>query len=276
MKALLTVLTICVLQFAFIYGSGGTPPPPPFLSTEVSGLPHQAPLFFADTNTVTVLAQLSFFSPSSIEGNIDVEGTNTLSMQNQTTQNFKWNVPGSSLNLGMNINAGNNWAFFLLVNVENGENGLNANADLGASILMSSASNIRARLDFGFSSLSMDMETKFLYTAYEDTTQRIETQNDKSWDPFVSLTLNTAFDDWVVNPFLQASFCFQTVFNIDWSEAVEIYSNINVLSLSPGITYRINKNILLVVGGSYFIPSKIENKSSPGIFSGFLQTNFQF
>ena len=277
MKTLLRISAFCAIQFSFIYGMGlppaPPPPPPPFLSSEISGLPHQAPLFFADTNTVTILTQVSFFTPSSIDGDIKVEGTYKASVENQSEKDLKWNIPGSSFNLGMSFNAGNSWAFFMTVNIENSGNGLSADADLGASILISTNKNIRARLDLGLSSLSMNMKTKL---GSNDSSYSIYTNNDKGWDPFISLTLNTAFDDWIINPFLQGSYCFQTLFNINWSEDVEIYSNINVLTITPGVTYRISKKILLVAGGSYFIPSQIENKSSPGIFSGFVQTNFLF
>ena len=273
MKTFLRISAFCVIQFSIIYGSGGPAPPPPFLSSEVSGLPYQAPLFFADTNTVTILTQLSFFTPSSIDGDIHVEGTYKATVENQSDKDLKWNIPGTAFNLGMNINAGSNWAFFMVARVEDSEDGIAANMDLGASILISSEKDVRARLDLGVSSLSMGMATKL---GYNDSTFSVKTTNDKSWDPFISLTLNTAVDDWVINPFVQASYCFQTLFNIEWSEDVEIYSNINVLSLTPGIIYRLNKNILLVAGGSYYIPSQIEDKSSPGIYSGFVQANFLF
>jgi hypothetical protein len=73
---------------------------------------------------------------------------------------------------------------------------------------------------------------------------------------------------------LQLSYCYQTLFNIDWSSEDEVYSNIHVYALTPGLICKINKNVLLIVGGSYFIP-QIEEKSS-GIFSGFVQANFMF
>lgn len=273
MKTTIKILSLCVIFISLIYGNGGPPPPLPFLSSEVTGLPHQAPLFFADTNTVTISSQLSFFTPSSIDGDIKVEGTYKASVGNQSDKDLRWNIPATAFNLGMSFNTGKSWAFFMVAKIEDSENGIAANADLGASILISSDKDVRARLDLGLSSLSMDMKTRL---GDNDTSYSVITNNDKGWDPFISLTLNTAFDDWVINPFLQASYCFQTLFNIEWSSEVEIYSNINVLALTPGVTYRINKNILLVAGASYFIPSQTEDKSSPGIFSGFLQANFLF
>jgi hypothetical protein len=274
MKTLLLISSISLLQLSVIYGNGGQPPPPPrFLSTEISGLPHQAPLFFADTNTATILIQAAFFTPSSIEGNIGIEGTSKGSLQYRPNQDLNWKLSGGSFYLGVSINASKIWAFFTVVNIE--ENG-SADIDLGTSILVNAEGDIRARFDLGLSSLSMDMETTFLSTAGSDTSQRVEKQNDKGWDPFFSLTLNTMYDNWIINPFVQIAYCHQTFFNIDWTKESEIYSNSSVFSFTPGITYSISEEILLVVGSSYYSLSQIENKSSPGIFSGFVQTNFMF
>lgn len=265
MKEIIIVLIFILINIPLIYGNGGPPPPLPFLNTEVSGLPSQAPLFFADTNSVTMITQLSFFSPSSTEGNINVEGTYAASIDN----NLSWLIPGSSFNFGLSVNTGKNWALFIVGKFDDS----GANGDLGLSYLFSSVGDLRARLDLGLSSLSMDAKTTF-YSYYPDTTYIIKTENDKGWDPFISLTLNSAFDSWIINPYLQLSYCPQTLFNINWSSEDEVYSTIDVFAITPGLLYRIDENILLVAGGSYFI-TNIEGKSS-NILSGFVQTTFMF
>ena len=265
MKKIIIVLIFLFVNIPLIFGYGGPPPPLPFLNTEVSGLPYQAPLFFADTNSGTVITQLSFFSPASIDGRVKVEGTYAASNGN----NLSWIIPGSSLNFGLSINTGKNWALFIAGKFD--DNG--ANGDLGCSYLFSSVGDVRARLDLGLSSLSMDAKTTF-YSYYPDTTYIVKTENVKGWDPFISLTLNTEFDHWIINPYLQLSYCPQTLFDIDWSSEDEVYSSIDVFAITPGLLYRIDEYILLVAGGSYFI-SKIEGKST-GIFSGFVQTNLMF
>ena len=266
MKKIVIVLIFLLVNIPLIYGYGGPPPPLPFLNTEITGLPHQAPLFFADTNSLTIITQLSFYTPSSIDGNIKVEGTYAA----PTDNNLAWSIPGSSFNLGLSVNTGKILALFAVGRLDNGVNG-----DLGCSVLIGSASDVRARLDLGLSSLSTSTKTTFYSGGYNgDTTYTVRTENDKSWDPFISLTLNTAFDNWIINPYLQLSYCHQTLFNINWSSEDEVYSNIDVYTIAPGFSYRINKNILLVAGGSFFIP-QLEAKSS-GIFSGFIQTNFMF
>ena len=267
MKKIISVLIFLLVNFSLIFGNGGPPPPLPFLNTEVSGPPYQAPLFFADTNSVTIITQLSFYTPSSIDGNINVEGTYQASIDN----NIKWIIPGSSFNFGMSVNTGKSWALFIVGKFDD----TGANGDLGCSLLLSSVSDVRARMDFGFSSLSTNTKTTFYSGGYNsDTTYTVKTANDKHWDPFISLTLNTVIDHWISNPYLQFSYCHQTLFDIDWSSEHEVYSNIHVYAITPGFFYRIDENILVVAGGSYFI-TPIEIKSS-GIFSGFIQTNLMF
>ena len=112
--------------------------------------------------------------------------------------------------------------------------------DLGCSYLFSSVRDVRARLDLGLSSLSTDTKTTFIsYVNNEDTSHTIKTENDKLWYTFISLTLNTAFDHWIINPYLQLSYCPQTLFNIQWSSEDEVYSTIDVFAITPGLFYRI-------------------------------------
>jgi hypothetical protein len=101
------------------------------------------------------------------------------------------------------------------------------------------------------------------------------TDNEKGIGPFASLTIQTAYDNWIINPYLQASYCRLPLFSID-NYRSEIHMSANVFTVSTGITYKLGDIILLTAGGSYFIPSKIEDKSSTGIYSGFVQANFLF
>lgn len=140
--------------------------------------------------------------------------------------------------------------------------------------MISPDKNFQTRLDLGLTYLSMDMDaTLSRLDSNNDTTYFKVTNNEKGLDPFVSLTMNTKFENWIINPFFRVSYCKQTLFNIT-AASYEYSSNTNFFTLTPGITYRASNNILIILGGDYIIQSDIENPSSKAIYSGFLQANF--
>jgi hypothetical protein len=262
------------MYFSLTYGNGG-PPPPLFVSSNINGPPHQAPLFLADTNNVTILTQLSFYTPSSIDGTINVDGTSTLSDSNENTQNLNWKLPAAVFKIGTTIKTWEFLEIFAVLSAYSNENGVSfMGSEFGLGILICQHQDIRARFDFGFSYASLDMETTLLWQ--NDTTYKIVTNSDESLGPFVSLTMSSAFKDWIINPFLQIHYYQFPLFSYNWTSDRNISSTITTLTFTPGITYRIHKNILLILGGSYIIPSDIENVSSKAIYSGFLQANFLF
>ena len=272
MKTIIKILTLSTLYFSVTYGNGG-PPPPVFVNSEINGPPHQAPLFLADTNSVTIFTQLSFYTPSSIDGNIDVDGTNTVSVTDQDTKNLNWKLPVASFNAGISVKTWKPLEIFAALKVDSRENGISFTGyDFGLSLLICRDKDIRARLDLGYSYVSLDMETTLLRQS--DSSYYKVTNNDKDPGPFASLTMSTAFEDWAINPFLQASYCIFPLFSYNWTSDRDISSSITTFTLTPGITYRISNNIIIILGGNYVMPSDIENLSSEAIYSGFLQANF--
>jgi hypothetical protein len=279
MKEIILFLILSLISFRNIFAYGGQPPTPPdFVSSDINGPPQQPPLFIIDTNSVTIYTQLSFYSPSSIEGNITVEGTQTVRPANQNDKNFNWKIPVAALNAGISFNLGESQELFAALKIDSRESGISfSGGDLGLSFLIQRNKEVRGRLDFGLSYVLMDMQTILLDTdnSYYDTLYSTITNNEKGIGTFASLTIQTAYDDWIINPYLQVSYCRLPLFSID-NYSSEIYMPTNVVTVSPGITYKLGDIILLTAGGSYFIPSKIEDKSSTGIYSGFVQANFLF
>jgi len=274
MKAVYRLLAAILLQFSLTYGSGGPPPPLPFESAEITGPPHLAPLFLADTNSVTIFTQFSFFTPSSVDGYIDVEGTRNVFTSHQNIKNLDWNLSNAAFHIGIDIKTWGTTSLFASIKFDSRENGITTTgSDFGIGFLFNPAGDFRSRLDFGLSYTSTDMKVRLRSITNNDTTYRVRTENDKGLDPFISLTMNTAFKEWIINPFFQVSYCSQTLFSI--SNGVEdTYSDIALFTLTPGITYRLNKNIMMIIGGKYIIPSNLEHSSSQSIFSGFAQVNF--
>jgi len=273
MKTIIKILSLCALYFSLTYGNGG-PPPPLFVSSEINGPPHQAPLFLADTNSVTIFTQLSFYTLSSIDGNIGVDGTSTVSVTDQDTKNLNWKLPVAAFNAGISVKTWQPLEIFAVLKLDSREDGISFTGyDFGLSLLICRDKDIRARLDLGYSYVSLDMETTLLRQS--DSSYYKATNNNEDPGPFASLTISTAFKDWAINPFLQASYCIFPLFSYYWaSDRGDISSSITTFTLTPGITYRISNNIIIILGGNYVLPSDIENPSTEAIYSGFLQANF--
>lgn len=274
MTTITKILTLYTLQISLTFGmAGGAPQPPLFVHSNINGPPQQAPLFLTDTSDVTIFAQLSFYTPSSVDGTIDVDGTATIFDSNENTQNLNWKLPAALYKIGTSIKTWEILEIFAALSAYSRENGVSLmGSDFGLSLLICQHQNIRARIDCGFSYSSLDVEITELWQS--DSSYQIVTNSDESLGPFVSLTMSSAFKDWILNPFLQISYCQFPLFSYDWTSDRSISSTITTLTFTPGITYRIHENILLILGGSYVIPSEIENLSSEAIYSGFLQANF--
>ena len=273
MKTIFKILALSAIQLSLIYGNGGSPPPLPFISADVSGPPHLAPLFLADSNKVTIFAQFSLFTPSSVDGTVSVEGTRSVFSSNQNNKNLDWKISNAAFNVGINIQVWKLLAVFTTLKIDSRESSISATgSDFGIGFLISPAEDFRARLDLGYTYQSMDVEARLQSRGGTDTLY-VRENDDKVLDPFLSLTMNTAIEDWFINPFFQASFYRQTLFNIA-SNTRDVYSTVNLITLTPGITYRLNKNMLVIIGGNYIIPSHLENRSSQAIYSAFAQVNF--
>ena len=274
------ILTLSTLYFSLTFSMGKQPPPPPppFISLEVTGSPYQAPLFLVDTNSVNIYTQLSFYSPSSVDGHITIEGTKTIN-SSTSNKNFEWQIPTASLNTGISVKISKILESFAAIKIDNRENEVSiSNLDLGLGLLMNQDKEFRQRLDFGISYISSGPKPKLLYIdPYNgDSLSTRGIANDGSLNFFASLTIQTAFDNWIINPYLQASYCSYNLYSDDHYNGEGIYFTTKTFTIAPGITYRISNKVLLLAGGSIFIPSGIENLSSPGIYSGFVQANFLF
>ena len=273
MKVVIKILTLYTLHLSLIFGMGGGPPQPPlFVNSNITGPPHQAPLFLTDTSRATIFTQLSFYTPSSIDGKISVEGTSTVSITNQDTKNLNWNLSAAVFKAGISVKTWKPLEIFVTLAADSRGNEVSfTGSDFGLSLLICRDQDIRARLDLGYSYVSLDMETTGLRLS--DSSYYKVTNNDKGLGPFVSLTMSTASSDWTIHPFLQATYCQFPLFSFDWTSDRSISSSITNFTLTPGINYRISNNILIILGVSYIIPSDIENLSSKA-YSGFLQANF--
>jgi hypothetical protein len=280
MNKIYKIFPIVFINLTLIYGMGiqpSPPPPPEFVSLNATSTPYQAPLFLADTNGVTLNVKFSFYSPTNAEGKISVDGTSTVPTPENNSKNFTWNIPQRSIGAGMSFKVWNLQELFCDFNFRISDNSFNiSNLDFGTGFLINAAGDVRARLDFGFSYIPTKITNEFvsydLY--YGDTTYMSSKTNDKNMNFFAAATIQTAFESWPVNPFVQVSYCPYTFFTIVDTYSRDVYFTSTAYTISPGITYRLSNKILLVAGGSMFIMSDIQDLSPPHLFSGYLQANF--
>ena len=167
------------------------------MSSNISGIPHQAPLFLKDTNSVTIFTQFSFFNPSKIDGLTNVVGT-SLYNPNQEDKNLYWDVSAVAFNVGIDVKLWEWSTLFGSLQSESQNSGFELSGyDFGIGLLTSTEDDIRARFDLGFTYHQMEMKTTFI-SNYGDSSYSVFKDNSPGLNPFISMTINTAFKNWVM------------------------------------------------------------------------------
>lgn len=274
MKIINNIIIFLSLSFSTMFGSGGSPPPPPFVNGTVEGQLIMPPLFLSesDTNKVTILTRLSYFNTSSIDGNIKVDGTRTIYTDNN---NLNWNIPQISFNLGVDLKPWRNVSVFTEFRIAQLNNKVALSGiNFGLGMFASIEENYSVRLDVGLNYESMNFDS---FWQVNDSTLQNNQIDDSYVNPFISLTINTSFKEWIINPFVQVSYSSQTLFSktMVGFKPDEVNSDIEIFIITPGITYRINRIMLIIIGGAvHLIPTGIENLSKETSLSAFAQINF--
>jgi len=262
------------LFFSTVFGNGGSPPPLPFVNGTAEGQLIMPPLFLSesDTNKVTLLARLSYFNTSSIDGDIKVDGTRTIYTENN---NLNWNIPQISFNFGVDLKPWRNVSVFTEFRIAQLNNKVALSGfNFGLGMFASIEENYSVRLDVGLNHESMNFDS---FWQVNDSTLQNNSINDSYVNPFISLTINTSFKEWIINPFVQVSYSSQTLFSKTVGATKDLNSDIEIFIITPGITYRINKIMLIIIGGAaHLIPKGIENLSKETSLSAFAQINFLF
>ena len=276
MKIINNIIIFLTLFFSTVFGNGGSPPPLFFVNGTAEGQLIMPPLFLSesDTNKVTLLARLSYFNTSSIDGDIKVDGTRTIYTENN---NLNWNIPQISFNFGVDLKPWHNVSVFTEFRIAQLNNKVALSGfNFGLGMFASIEENYNVRLDVGLNYESMNFDS---FWQVNDSTLQNSSIDDEYVNPFISLTFNTSFKEWIINPFVQVSYSSQTLFSKTVSATIgatkDLNSDIEIFIITPGITYRINKIMLIIIGGAaHFIPTGIENLSNESTLSAFAQINF--
>lgn len=256
MKTFCIIMLVLIAVFSSVNAmSSAPPPPPPFKSAEITGPLHRAPLFLADTISYTLIVNISSSTPKSIYGNIAVDGT---TVEEPYSRNLAWEISNTVLNAGFDARFWRSVSLFGNLTISDEEI---SGGDFGIGLTVSSLTKFRVRLDLGLFKQNMNAEAY----GYEKGGQF-------DYSPFISIVLNTAFENSSLEPFLQTSYSRQFLFDFR-GYSRDVSGTISLFTFTPGINYRLFNNFSLMAGANIFIPSALKSRSTALIIAGFAQCN---
>lgn len=256
MKTLIYLIMVFILLCEISFSNGGPPPAPPLFKAKNTGPVYQAPLI-TGKNTTSVYARLSYVAVSELDGKIKLEGTTTNLQGTVNGKNFEWETPSMLFDLGLSARVSENGAIIFHIGFNKMDKLYISGFEMAYCGLMVNEENHKFRLMLGINIHPKDFQW------YTDSSRYSIDQSNNDYDPTISLTYNSDFKDWIVNPFVQFSYSCQTLFDTgeeDYSE--EVYKNVNVLGCTAGITYNFNDNLRTVLGVTYNYVDKIENSEN--------------
>lgn len=267
MKTLALIVLAITLYNTEAFTSS-TPPPPPLFKAKNTGSVYLAPLITGDTRSM-LFARITYAGVSDLDGRIDLKGTTSDQNGIVDGKNFEWMTPDVKLNLGIQANLSESLSMIINfdVNIDEGidlggfETALNA-------VVLNENDNI---LRFGFG-LNIHPTDFRWYTSQNN----FRDEKKVDYDPVISVTYNTDHQDWIINPFAQFIYTTQTLVDVeDQSFSGEVYKNVTVFTLTPGIKYNISEKVFLNIGFSFSRVNNINN-SKKFAFMPFVQINSYF
>ena len=253
-------ITNLILAVAFIttnlFPSAGPPPPPPLYKAKYKGVVYQSPLITGE-NTTALFARISYVPVTKLDGKIDLEGTNTNPQGTVNGKNFEWQIPKTIFNIGLAAPVTD--GTFLLFNLGFHKMGTLkvSGFEFAFGGMLVNDQNNKLRLTLGLNI----HQTDFQWYTYSDSTYSSNSSLD--YDPTISLTYNSDFKNWIVNPFFQFSYTKQTLFdNTDDQFSSDVYKNVNVFNFKPGISYNINEILSTNFGVTISLVDDIQNSKN--------------
>lgn len=256
-------MLVSILCYSSLKGSSpALPPPPPPLYNAKTNIPiFQPPLNLAGPDKSFLYTQFSYTAVPDINGRIDLHGTQTKYAGLVNGKNFNWEIPRESFKVGIYPVISQYSSLLFIVNGNKvGRNYELDGGDIGLSYMLTRSTDFFARFDVG-----IDLHnTNFYWVQSEDG--YVDRCSDLDYDPFIILTFHSDFDDLIFNPFLQISYCKETLLDDDeYSTSQykqEVYFNMNILTLTPGLSYKWGKNKLISLGIRLYYYDGIQNTRS--------------
>ena len=267
------IITYIIMGLIFfnsvLLGSGGPPPPPPLFRAKNVGAVYKPPLVVGK-NQSAIYAQISYVAASELNGRIDLKGTSTNLNGVIDEKNFEWQTPTMLLNVGLSSALSKNTALILNLGLNKTDNLKLSGFEMGFNFLVTKEENHNLRLGLGINIHPRN----FLW--YSSANSIAKDDNGLDYDPFLIITYNSSYDGWLFNPFVQFSYSRQTLLDTDEKEfSQEVYKNINVFTITPGLSYNWDGNKLITFGLTYSYVAGIENTKSYAL-TPLLQFSYSF
>jgi len=256
---------------------------------EVYGPVNPAPIHVTDsivTPSVTISPTFSYCTQNTFTGNIKesspfygldtsfVPSVNSLTWDISTFNagvNFDLALlKGFAITLGVNYSGQNNyylWGGHVGIGFFTYSNGIGFRTDLGLQIQSMSydaytVSKVVVDELFGGS----ETYISFYHDIGEST----------NYDPYITLTFNTAYKNWPVNIFVNGGYVVQTLFSFDPQTSYYYYptyrqtdkrgsSTAGFVALTPGLYFNITEVTRVLAGCSFYIETQISD-ANPSLF----------
>lgn len=271
MKILINITISLIIFYTTALSYGGPPPPPPLCNAKTNNAIFQPPLNFSQTDQSVLFAHFTYTSASDISGRIELQGTGINYAGLVNGKNFDWHLPHMNFEMGVipSLSEYTSFLFILQGDAINGNLKLNG-FDIGLSYILSRNENHYVRFGFG-----LDFHQNDFYWVQSLNSPAKECTN-FDYDPFVLLAYNSNLEDWLFNPFLEISYCKQTLLDDDEYSSndynQEVYFNLNVFTFTPGLNYKWGSNKLISFGAMMYYYDGIE-KSRQFLLTPFVQVN---
>jgi len=259
---------------------------------KVAGPLTPAPIHVTDTTdipSITISPTFSYNTKKTFTGNI-AEFTTFYRLDTSFTpsdNSLEWNV--ATINAGVNFDLKLLRGFALTFGVNySGQNNFDAwGGNVGIGFFSYNKTGAAFRMDAGFQIHTMQYDaytvSKVVVTDFwGDREEYISFYHDigesTHFDPYVTLTFNTAFKNWPVNIFINGGYVVQTLFSFTPENSYYIYPlfsyhksdqrgsrTAGFIALTSGIYFNITEVTRVVAGCSFYFETQI-NDANPSLF----------
>jgi hypothetical protein len=261
----------------------------------VSGPMNQPPVYVTrdmKDGQIRVAPHLSYNTDRLLSGKVPESGDMSSSMKEIT-----WALPEFTFGVGADFVTGQHTAIAAGWNfgVANGQGSWNGYLGIG---LFSEGPEVGIRFDAGVQLRALQHDARVMVVTTSggifgsssvDTGYYHDRGTDRALDFYGALTLNTKFDSWPFNVFLNAALTRQSLLDYSpstWSEFhpytyvgsmdINVSSRATFLILSPGVYVELGQNSRLLVGARCAIVLDIQDLKPGTSFSPFAQVEFGF
>jgi len=297
---------------------------------ELSGPINQSPIHISDsseTPSITFSPRFSYSVQNSVEGKIEghtlvngngvfeidtvfnpngtinhyeeVQGANRYQYKGN---NLQWNIPSVTAGIDIDLKLSRNFALFGGVNYTNNNNKSLWGGNFGLGVYGASKKGMAFRLDAGahVQSISYDAYTieSVEITGPSATDEYVifyhDVDESTNLNPFIILTINSCYPDWIFNFFVNAGYSCQTLADFEPKEPDENYydeldpfysyreivydlrgeSTIGFFHLTPGLIFNFGEYTRLLVGTRFYFITELNEASSSLFILPMMQVDF--